>query len=458
MKKQDAIMTKRQAGKPKRFKIRYIFLGLLLVLGVWFAVFRIGAYRDLKNRLVELAEAGYPLTMEELGAAYAIDPARDNAVDYYLAAFPQYSEMDDEAKETLPWVGRAKRPARTEPVDPALRQAIETFLAENEKALSLLHEAAALDYARFSRDFSLGHDMPLPSLLDIRHGARLLALESLTACANDDPNRAAETVRATLALARSLDDPVPISRLVQIAVRGTAYSNLEQVVNRVSLTDAQLQTLSGWVQTYVDPEGYRHTLIGERCFGLAMFRDPGAVSPESGGSKLVAAIVIPMKILGLYDRDMLAYVDMMQDYIDALALPEGECMAAYKTISGAFQRGERGGFLTRQFAPASLRTYQLEMRHLARRRVTLTVLAIERHRLAQGGLPNALGDLVPTYLAAVPIDPFDGQPLRYRLLEKGYVIYSIDTDEIDDGGVERNKKNRRPDGKPMQDANFFVEH
>ncbi len=450
-------MTKRNTGEPRRFKIRYIFLGLLLVLGIWFAIFRIGAYRDLKRRLAELEQAGYPLTMAELGQTYTVDPARDNAVDYYLAAFPQYSELDDEAKETLPWVGRAKLPARTEPVDATMLQAIEAFLAENEKALSLLHEAVDLDYARFSRDFSLGHDMPIPSLLDVRQGARLLSLESLAACANDDPNRAIETVHATLALARSLDDPVIISRLVQIAVRATAYSNLEQVVNRVSLTDEQLQTLSGWVQTYVNPERYRQTLIGERCFGLAMFRNPGAVSPEMGGSKIVAAIVVPMKILGLYDREMLAYVDLMQDYIEALALPEGECMVAYRTIAEAFDRGQRGGFLTRQFAPASLRIYQLEMRHVARRRVTLTVLAAERYRLAQGRVPKTLDELVPTYLDVVPIDPFDGQPLRYRLLEKGYVVYSIGNDEIDDGGAERDKKNRRADGEPKSDLTFFVE-
>ncbi len=450
-------MDKRQAGKPKRFKIRHILLGLLLILGVWFAVFRIGAYRDLQRRLAELRQAGYPLTLAELGQTHAVDPARDNAVDYYLAAFPQYSELDDEAKLTLPWVGRAKRPVRTEPVDPTMLQAIEAFLAENEKALSLLHEAADLDYARFSRDFSLGHDMPTLPLLDVRQGARLLALESLAACVDGDPNRAIETVHATLTLARSLDDPVTISRLVQLGVRGTAYSNLEQMVNRVSLTDAQLRMLSEWVQTYVNPEGYRHTLTGERCFGLAMFRAPGAASPENGGSKILAAIVIPMKIIGLYDRDMLAYVDLMQEYIDALALPEGECLTAFKTTAEAFQRGERGGFLTRRFAYAPLRTYQLEMRNVAHRRVTLTVLAIERYRLAQGGLPNALDDLVPIYLDAVPVDPFDGQPLRYRLLEKGYVVYSIDMDEIDDGGVERNKKNRRADNSPKQDINFFVE-
>ena len=450
-------MKKPERGEPKRLKIRYIFLGLFLVLGVWFAFFRIGAYRDLNRRLAELKQAGYPLTLAELGQTYAVDPAFDNAADYYLAAFSHYSEPDAQAKEVLPRVGKAKLPARTESVDAAMLQAIEVFLSENEKALTLLHEAVALDYSRYPMDFGQGFHVFAPWLGGVREAAFLLSLEGLAACAQGDSNRAVESVHATLALAKSLDCPVLISRLVQIAIQATAYHNIEQMVNRVTLTDVQLQTISGWVEAYVKPEGYRQNLIGEGCFGLAMFRAPGSLSPEMGGSKILAAIVVPMKILGLYDRDMLAYVNLMQDYIDALALPEGERTVAYEAIAQAFSRGERGGLLTKQFAPALWRTYQLEVRNIARRRVTWTALAAERFRLAQGRLPTTLDELVPTYLDAVPIDPFDGQSLRYRLLEKGYVVYSIGTDEIDDGGAERDKKNRRADGEPKQDVNFFVE-
>jgi hypothetical protein len=47
---------------------------------------------------------------------------------------------------------------------------------------------------------------------------------------------------------------------------------------------------------------------------------------------------------------------------------------------------------------------------------------------------------VPTFLPAVPTDPFDGKPLRYKKLAKGYVVYSIGEDEVDNGGTEKNSK------------------
>ncbi len=51
-----------------------------------------------------------------------------------------------------------------------------------------------------------------------------------------------------------------------------------------------------------------------------------------------------------------------------------------------------------------------------------------------GRLPETLDELVPEYLHGVPVDEFDGMPLRYDR-ERG-VLYSVDRDLVDSGGVE----------------------
>ena len=57
------------------------------------------------------------------------------------------------------------------------------------------------------------------------------------------------------------------------------------------------------------------------------------------------------------------------------------------------------------------------------------LLAGERFRRAHNGaLPTDLNELVPTYLPALPRDPFDGQPLRFKPRTTGYVVYSIGSD------------------------------
>ena len=40
-------------------------------------------------------------------------------------------------------------------------------------------------------------------------------------------------------------------------------------------------------------------------------------------------------------------------------------------------------------------------------------------------------------MRAMPDDPFNGRPLRYKKLVKGYAVYSVGEDGKDDGGDEK---------------------
>ena len=46
-------------------------------------------------------------------------------------------------------------------------------------------------------------------------------------------------------------------------------------------------------------------------------------------------------------------------------------------------------------------------------------LAFEDFRLAKGRYPTELAEFVPDCIAAVPLDPYDGEPIRYNS-EHGY--------------------------------------
>jgi hypothetical protein len=70
----------------------------------------------------------------------------------------------------------------------------------------------------------------------------------------------------------------------------------------------------------------------------------------------------------------------------------------------------------------------------ARLRCAIVMLAAERYRLEHGKWPETIAELVPQFLDSVPLDPFDGQPLRWRRREGGMVVYSIGNDLADDGG------------------------
>jgi len=51
-----------------------------------------------------------------------------------------------------------------------------------------------------------------------------------------------------------------------------------------------------------------------------------------------------------------------------------------------------------------------------------------------GRYPANLAALVPGILPEVPVDPFTGKPLIYRLEGAGFIVYSLGSNEKDDGG------------------------
>ena len=88
--------------------------------------------------------------------------------------------------------------------------------------------------------------------------------------------------------------------------------------------------------------------------------------------------------------------------------------------------------------------YDAAKRHcetIAYLRIAHAALAVELFKKGEGRLPENLDELVPKYLDAVPEDPFDGKPLKYRAgmldhgngkLKHGYVVYSVGLDGKDD--------------------------
>jgi len=74
-------------------------------------------------------------------------------------------------------------------------------------------------------------------------------------------------------------------------------------------------------------------------------------------------------------------------------------------------------------------------------RSAYVALACERYRLRHQEWPTTLDVLVKEkLLAAVPLDPMDGQPMRYRRTTTGVVVYSVGSDLIDNhGNIERER-------------------
>ncbi|MGA9453772.1 MAG: hypothetical protein WBW41_20785 [Verrucomicrobiia bacterium] len=67
--------------------------------------------------------------------------------------------------------------------------------------------------------------------------------------------------------------------------------------------------------------------------------------------------------------------------------------------------------------------------------VVITAIALKRCQLKHENYPLDLNSLVPEFLRTIPLDPVDGQPLRYRRNADGtFLLYSVGENGKDDGG------------------------
>lgn len=71
----------------------------------------------------------------------------------------------------------------------------------------------------------------------------------------------------------------------------------------------------------------------------------------------------------------------------------------------------------------------LAMVHAAR-----VAVAVALYRLDRASLPATLDDLIPAYLASLPIDPYSGKPVLLAIESGGYVAYSVGPNRRDDHG------------------------
>jgi len=308
-------------------------------------------------------------------------------------------------------------------------------------------------------DLSKGFEALMPDLSNIRVGAFLLKLEAILHAENGKPEEVVDSITSTFGLARSLSkEPILVSQLVRIACQALAVSTIEHTVNRTEFTDELLVELSQTLINAEDASGMSRALIGERCAGLSIFKAP---SPQilqlvNGGSSPLAVVAIALfKFAGLADMDAAIYLDIMNDYIEALKLPPEQRQEAASAVDSKFDETSRIHVLLHIIMPALSRVTTIDVRIAAQLRTAQTGLAVQRYRLAAGKLPDTLAELIPTYLDAVPKDPFDGKDLRYKKLETGFVVYSIGEDGNDDGGKEKPRK--RTDPPAPEDVTFIVQ-
>jgi hypothetical protein len=409
-----------------------------------------GRGNTLQQEYDRIRAEGQPLSFEELDAWYE-RPAQ-NGADLYLKAFDAHVEPSPELEANLPLESGGALPPRGQALPEATRQAIQEYVRLNGNSIALLHEAATRPHCRYPIDLRKGVAVELPDLARIRRSSRLLAENAVLLADTGDVAGAADALAGVFALANSLqNEPLLISQLVRAACAQIGIEALKWAVQRASSNDAQLAKLSDALAPFSNDRTFWRALAGEQCMyigtwdtrmGPGFDATIGALSPEFRSKVDVDGL--RKHVQGaLFEDDLVYMLHILDLAIQGAKLPPEEGHSKLQEAMKLVQEAPSDYLITNYNGGsgqsnvfAGIRATEARDRMVAGSRTAAAALAVKRYQLQNGALPDLLGQVVPRYMPAVPLDPYDGQPLRYRKEPVKYVVYSISKNGRDDGGVE----------------------
>lgn len=339
-----------------------------------------------------------------------------------------------------------------DPASPAVAQ----LLQRHAITLRLLRQASAMPECRFDHDFAHpSFSMLLPELNYCRNAAMLLALSAKHEAITGNTTQAIDDLNALFRVGRGAgSDPILVCSLVQIGVDGLGVKTVEAVLPHVSRSEDLQRLQIGDIDAA--RRQARRSLFGEEAFGLSCFSDLGSgrltmmslmddVRPQGPNSGAGDIPPLPMLLrIFVLPSDVQAYkqyLERCQEQVQEPYTPK-----TVEEADGGGIKASRHGLLTSIIVPALQPYLERVAMDEAIRATALTGVAVARYRLDHGGaLPATLDALVPQYMDDVPLDPFNGHPLRLVVRNDQALIYSIGPDLKDNAGAPFDEQKKTGD-------------
>lgn len=441
-----------------------VLAGIALICFIFWRI-RIG--NKIECQLQAIAAAHLPINAKELDSWYAAVPDEKNAAKGIEAAFTLMQDYDDSrSKQILHF--NFNLPSHTQPVTGDQLALLSGYVEMNRDAMAKVRAALKRPACRYSIDLTWGYDTLMPHLPKIKKLTMLALDEGLVAISAGESSNVVASIQTELGLARTLDEePMLMSQLVRLACINLATTTAERALMTMELNKSELEELDSAFAA-VDLTGTLvRALAGDRATYIPVFHTAFAgvgrladdmtstKTPDSPPKEERQSYFL--RLTGYFVRDLSFYLQAMETNIAFAKLPPPESLKVKEFEDKNCEIARHKFYLiSGMLLPALPSVPGKEARALAYVRLTRAALAIELYRQTTGKLPEGLKQLVPQFLSTVPIDPFDGAPLRYRKRERGYMVYSVGPDGQDDNGRERPEKSSNWDSEKY-DLTFVVD-
>jgi len=335
--------------------------------------------------------------------------------------------------------------------EPGTRARVAALVAANERALEL----ADVAFATPALQLPEGALAP-GELLGWRRIVTLLCLRSWLDGETRNTSVALEGFVRAAAFARRMAEArggTLTHMTTGLAARDEALRALRQFADRSPIDDEDARrTLAALDRLEIDAGAWRRAWYAEHAATrerrLALLRTPFASERTLAGARAPGQDDLE-RLLGWIPAGFVAQPNRTLDRLAALtrrfaAEPRGVCVseAPLAPDAAAVAPAPRYAYLLPNgLGDVWIERFERASRSVVARRcgadtrlaATRIHLALRAYHAERGELPESLEALVPTYLAALPRDPFGGAPLHYARERR--LVWSVGRDGRDAGGL-----------------------
>ena len=401
----------------------------------------IGSDPELEKIIAELDQKEPGWRIEELEAKRKILKPEENSA---LVISESYKLLaNQEQKKTLWELGKlpdiaAIKSSPQQLLTPPSINLIKTTLGAFQPSLVEARKVTKLPQGRFKITYSLDYfSTTLNFLSEMDSIEHLLALDVLIQAQDGKSQQAMESTLASFNIARSIREiPFVISYYHQIKIYIKSIRNLEQTIALGEPSKDSLSQFQSLLENEASFPMFLAIAKANRADNYATLsylkKDKDIIKTLQKYFDLKTDEATATKLV-LEEPNILSWLLKYTTSLVAIAnLPHQDQQKAVTEL--ALKLNEKPN-LRKIFPPFIVNIGIESNRYLAMLNCAITGLAIERYRITNGKWPRKLDELVPEYLAKLPTDPFNGEPLLVGTILGGLVIYSVGPDLQDNNGL-----------------------
>jgi hypothetical protein len=423
-----------------------IFIAFVLVVR---AVLNFTEGRALAGTLADLKAKGIPLTARDLAPPC---PDEDNGARIWKAyenlsvipgrqiVKPGQAPHKIRDLEVRKLISRAWQDYSTgKPITPSDRAALKELILKNEKAFALLADIGGKPCFLYRDPSDPIFSGLMPDAIQALSTERLLCFSILFNAEEGDWKGVIDRLGVGLRLATVMSlEGTQMAILISLACTNLLIQPLADVCGGREIADEDLARLIA----VLEPGPWRDRLAfawnGERTAFLEagaylLEGDLGEVGSLWEGPRFLQKFAVWLA-RPLVKRDLRRSLPSYE-FLEAQAkLPYYQCRDALRARDEALQAKPWYAIASKMMIGGAEAGFMKTAKTEAITLVSRAGLACRLYKSRTGHYPETLEELVPGLLADVPIDPFTGRPLVYRREGEGFIVYSLGSNQKDDGG------------------------